>query len=63
MKPLKNKVSITLDSDIIESVKAPRRAGRPFFFPIYQYDIERISDPGGQKERSVKHLCLMLLSS
>ena len=36
MKPLKNKVSITLDSDVIEQLK-------PFFFPIHQYDIKGIS--------------------
>ena len=60
MKPLKNKVSITLDSDIIEQLKLLAEQDDRSF---YQYDIERISDPGGQKERSVKHLCLMLLSS
>ena len=35
MKPLKNKVSITLDSDVIEQLK--------LFFPIHQYDIKGIS--------------------
>ena len=49
MKPLKNKVSITLDSDIIEQLKL-----------LAEQDDRSFS---GQKERSVKHLCLMLLSS
>ena len=45
MKPLKTKVSITLDTDVIETIKDLAENDDRSFLPIYQSSPQRLFSP------------------
>lgn len=62
MKPLKNKVSITLDSDIIEQLKILAEEDDRSFSQYINMILKDYLNQVQKKERSVKPvLCFMLL--
>lgn len=61
MKPLKSKVSITLDSDIIDRIKELAEADDRLVFAIHQFSFEK--PPGSNAQGSQPKRRFLLRSS